>query len=78
MPFICTDQNRYLGEHDCRRYHYGDMTLIRDCCVADALARRELADRVAMTRWHPAFQLFAAARGSLTDAELALVPDLKL
>lgn len=78
MPYICVDANRYIGEHSCGRYHYGDQTMIRDCCIADALEARALADRVAMTRWHPAYQQFVAAYESLTDAERQSVPDLRL
>lgn len=78
MPYICTDQNRYIGEHDCGRYHFGDMTMIRECCVADARAHAALALRVAMTEHHPAMRMYRAAFNSLTDAEQQLVPDFYL
>lgn len=76
MPYICTRDNVYLGEHSCRRYHYGDMTMVRDCCIADARKYKALALRNAITTSHTAYRLFAAAYGSLTDAEQWQVGDI--
>lgn len=73
MPYICTDSNRYLGEHSCGHYHYGDQTLVRLCCVDDAKAAQMLAMRVAFTSSHPAAQLARAAQDALTEAELVMV-----
>jgi len=25
MPYICTFDGKYLGEHDCKNYHFGDI-----------------------------------------------------
>lgn len=76
MPYICTDQNRYLGEHDCGLHHYGNAAMLRPCCIADAAAHKTNALRVAMTASHPGHQLFRSAFRALTDAERAQVGDL--
>jgi hypothetical protein len=73
MPYICTDQNRYLGEHSCGRFHYGDQTIVRECCVADYREAKALRDRVAMTDYHPAARLEISAWNALTDAEQQIV-----
>lgn len=61
--------------HVCRRYHYGDMSLIRDCCVAHAQAVKANAQQVALTDAHPAYKLWIETWNGLTDAEMALVGD---
>jgi hypothetical protein len=76
MPYFLMENNRYIGEHDCRRDHYGDQTLVRDCCVADCTKHAETALRVAMTDAHPSYRLYIAAWNALTDAEMALVPNV--
>lgn len=74
MPYVSvSDSNRYLGEHTCHLYHYGDESVVRPCCVKDALARKENAQRVALTRSHPAVTIWLHAWNSLTTAEMALV-----
>jgi hypothetical protein len=76
MPYFLMENNRYIGEHDCRNYHYGDQTTIRLCCVADCIKHAETALRVAMTDAHPSYRLYIAAWNSLTDTEMALVPNV--
>jgi hypothetical protein len=78
MPYICVESNRYIGEHSCNRYHYGNQAMVRDCCVEDARKWAETARRVAMTDWHPAYRRYLAAWNSLTDAEMALVPSFTI
>lgn len=78
MPYVLVDQNRYIGEHSCNRYHYGDMTMVRECCVADCQKWAETAKRVAMTTAHPAYQMYQAAWNCLTDAEMALCPNFTI
>lgn len=74
MPYVVIDEGRYIGEHDCGNYHYGDPTLIRECCVADYLHWRETVERVAMSSGHPFILMQNAAWRSLTDAERESVP----
>lgn len=70
MPYISTtDDNRYLGEHCCHHYHYGDMTMIRPCCVTDARHRKAQAQEVALTSSHPVVTIWTHAWNCLTDAE---------
>jgi hypothetical protein len=76
MPYICTDNNRYIGEHSCNVYHYGDMTLVRDCCVNDALKYKQMTIENALTTSHPAYKMFTASWNSLTDAEMKIVGDI--
>ena len=76
MPYVCSDENRYLGEHCCDLYHYGNMSLIRQCCIDDCRKWADIAVRVAMTTSHPAYRLYTAAFNSLTDAEQKQVPHL--
>lgn len=77
MPYVAIGRNnRYLGEHDCKQYHYGDMSLVRPCCVEDAKRIKALVLRNALTSSHPAYQLFTVAWNSLTDAEMGLVGDI--
>ena len=78
MPYVCVDSNRYIGEHSCGRYHYGDMAMIRECCVEDCRKYAELTLKNATTTAHPAYRLYIAAWNSLTDAEQALVPNIRL
>lgn len=77
MPYVATDANRYLGEHDCHHHHCGDQTMVRPCCVDDAEARKANLLRVAMTTSHPAYRLFEAAWNSLTDSERWIVGDVR-
>lgn len=78
MPYILVEQNRYIGEHSCGRYTYGDETMVRDCCVADCKKWAETAKRVAMTNAHPSYRLYTAAWNSLTFAEMALCPNFRI
>lgn len=73
MPYISTDGNRYLGEHSCNHYHYGNQTIVRNCCVEDAVFQIERANKNAFTRWHPAYQMATSAWNSLTDTEMRIV-----
>lgn len=77
MPYVCEVSNRYIGEHSCGRYHYGDQAMVRDCCVDDARHWKALALRNAMTREHPAYRQFVDACNSLTAAEAVLVGDIE-
>lgn len=76
MPYISTESNRYICEHSCGLYHYGDQTVVRDCCVADAIKAKENLLKVALTSSHPAYAWFRDAWNSLTDAEMAIVGDV--
>jgi hypothetical protein len=76
MPYIAMDNNRYLGEHSCGLYHYGDHTMVRKCCVEDCAKYAQLAMKNALTPYHPAYQIYKAAWGQLTDAEQKLAPRL--
>lgn len=78
MPYICVEDNRYIGEHDCGNYHYGDQSVIRPCCVLDAKKWKEVSKKVALTPRHPAYSMFRSAYSSLTDMERGLVGDLRL
>lgn len=64
--------------HTCGRYHYGDMSLVRDCCVAHAKEVKANAQQVALTDAHPAYQLWIDTWNGLTDAEMARVGDWSL
>lgn len=45
MPYICVSKdNRYIGEHICDNHHYGDMSIVRPCCVEDAKERKTVGD----------------------------------
>jgi hypothetical protein len=77
MPYIATYDNRYIAEHTCGRDHYGDMTMVRECCVEDAKSHKASVLRNAMTTSHPSYVAFVAAWNSLTDAEMHLVGDIR-
>jgi hypothetical protein len=74
MPYICVESNRYIGEHSCSLYHYGDESMVRPCCVEDCKGWAQTAMRVASTTAHPAYRLYRAAWNSLTLAEMRLCP----
>lgn len=76
MPYICTTDNRYIGEHTCNQYHYGNQEMVRDCCVDDAKERAATVLRVAITDQHPAYRLWLAAWNNLTEAERVLAGDI--
>jgi hypothetical protein len=73
MPYVCCDGNRYIGEHSCHNYTYGNETLVRECCLQDYRSRRDNAERVAFTSHHPAVRIEIDAWNSLTIAEVAIV-----
>jgi hemerythrin-like domain-containing protein len=75
MPYVLVEHNRYIGEHTCGNHHFGNMALIRPCCVADCQHWAETAQRVAMSSEHPAYRTYLASFDALTDAEQKLVPD---
>ena len=77
MPYICCDGNRYIGEHSCSHHHYGDMKLVRPCCVEDARKQKALTLRNAITTSHPAYRMFQDAWNCLTDAERWQVGDIR-
>jgi hypothetical protein len=76
MPYICVSDGRYIGEHTCRNEHYGNMTLVRPCCVEDAKKYKALVLEKAMTREHPAYKMFVDAWNALTVAEMLIVGDI--
>ena len=76
MPYVCERANVYIGEHSCNHYHYGDQTMVRECCIADALHMKELTLRNAITREHAAYRMFEAAWNALTDAERVRVGNI--
>ena len=76
MPYVLEEFGRYVGEHSCGIYHYGNMALVRPCCVEDCTRYANLALNNAMTDQHPAYRLYVTAFNALTDAERALVPDV--
>ena len=64
--------------HSCGRYHYGNMSLVRNCCVQHAQAVKANAQQVALTDAHPAYKLWVEAWNALTDAEMMQVGDWSL
>lgn len=74
MPYVLIIDNRYVCEHSCGRYHYGDMSMVRECCINDYAIHRAVALEKAMTNYHPAIETMRAAYNSLTDAERKLAP----
>lgn len=78
MPYVLVEHNRYIGEHDCHQHHFGDMTLVRECCVADCQHWNQVARKVAMSDQHPAYRMFRAAYESLTDAERKQVKNFRI
>lgn len=65
-------------EHYCGIHHYGDMTMVRECCVSYAKEVKENAQRVAMTDRHPGYRLWCDVWNGLTDAEMMLVGDYQI
>lgn len=63
-------------DHECGRYHCGDQSMVRDCCVENCRKWATTSLRVAMTDQHPAYRAYIDAWNSLTDAEMTLVPSL--
>ena len=76
MPYITVHDGRYLAEHSCNNYHYGDMTKVRKCCVEDANKRKEDCLKYALTTSHPNYLVFVDSWNNLTDAERAIVGDI--
>lgn len=64
--------------HSCGRYHYGNMSLVRNCCVQHAQVVKTNAQRVALTDAHPAYKLWVETWNGLTDAEMLQVGDWSL
>jgi hypothetical protein len=75
MPYICTQDNRYIGEHSCNKYHYGNMDIFRECCVNDCIKYALLADKNAITIYHPAVLMFESSWNSLTNKEMDYVSE---
>lgn len=78
MAFILVESNRYIGEHSCGIHHFGNMALVRACCVEDCRKYAEMAQRNALTTAHTAYRLYREAWNGLTDAEMALVPNFTI
>lgn len=76
MPYITTIDNKYIHEHSCNKYHYGDMSLIRECCINDAKYLKQLVLDKALTTNHPAYICFENAWNSLTDSEMLIVGNI--
>lgn len=76
MPYITTINNKYIHEHDCSNYHYGNMDIIRQCCIDDANYLKGLVLEKALTTNHPAYVTFCDAWNALTDSERAIVGDI--
>jgi hypothetical protein len=76
MSYICVDNGRYIGEHNCNNYHYGNQTIVRPCCVEDCKKYKEQTLKVALTKYHPSYLMFRAAWGCLTDAERKIIGDI--
>lgn len=62
-------------EHDCNNYHYGDMSIVRPCCVDFTKAMKASAIKNALTHKHPAYVAFIEGWNGLTDKERELVGD---
>lgn len=77
MPYVSTQDNRYIGEHSCSNYHFGNMAMVRQCCISDAQIRKENCLRVAISTSHPAYKIFRDSFDALTDAERRIVGDLR-
>ncbi len=76
MPYILVINNRYIGEHACNHNHFGNQTVVRECCIQDALKWKDNTLKVALSTSHPSYEMFHAAYGSLTDAERVIVGNL--
>lgn len=63
--------------HNCGKYHFGNQSIARDCCIAHARELRAMALRNAMTTYHPAYRGFVDSWNSLTDAERVQVRDIR-
>lgn len=59
----------------CRNYHYGDMDLVRQCCVTESIYLHRLVRRVAITEHHPTARKCQEQWNDLTNAEMRLVMD---
>lgn len=73
MPYVLTIDNRFVCEHSCGLYHYGDMTVVRECCMNDYTIHHTVARNKAMTNYHLAMEAMREAYNGLTDAERARV-----
>lgn len=62
--------------HECGNYHYGNMSVVRECCVENVLHWKNLAIRNAFSTEHPVYRKYAIAWNELTDAEMSLVGEL--
>ena len=62
-----------IAHHACDNHHYGDMTVVRDCCVYAWIDAKEMRDKYASTVDHPAWVLEIAMWNRLTDAELEII-----
>jgi hypothetical protein len=63
-------------EHSCGIYHYGDQSIVRDCCVEHCREMARLTLAKALTTSHPAYRAYIEAWNELTDSEMALVPNI--
>jgi hypothetical protein len=62
--------------HSCGKHHYGNQTVVRQCCVDHCSQMARLAVDKAMTDQHPAYREYIETYNTLTDAEVSLVPDV--
>lgn len=62
--------------HNCGQYHYGNQTIVRQCCVDHCVMVARLAVKNAQTDAHPAYREYIETWNRLTDAEASLVPDI--
>ncbi len=61
--------------HECGVYHYGNMEIVRQCCVDSCIVVHRLARKVALTDHHPACKRAEAEWNALSSAEMMLVMD---
>lgn len=73
MPYITVRDNIYIHEHMCDTYHFGDMAVVRKCCVKDALMLKEFVLTKRFTASHLAYIAFIDAWNSLSYAEMVIV-----
>lgn len=60
-----------LVTHECKQYHYGDQSVLRQCCVDVAIGWNAMAREYAFTNSHPAMVKLDSWLTCLTETELA-------
>lgn len=61
--------------HFCRNYHYGDQSVVRECCVQSCVAKGVWAKHVSVHANGAACRLFTAEWNMLSNAEMYAVRD---